>query len=418
MVERVIFHIDVNSAFLAWSAVHHLRMGGQEDYRTMMAAVAKDGGGEGRGIILAKSEAAKKMGVKTGEAIWLARQKCPSLRLVSPDYHLYLQASENMKKLLQSYSPAIEPFSIDECFLDYTGQEKFFGAPVTAAQTIRRRIRQELGFTVNIGVGHTKALAKMASSFEKPDRVHTLWRKEIDAKLWPLPIDDLFMVGRHTSAKIKRIGLLTIGDLAQTDPALLKNLLGKQGETLWLYANGLDDEPVREGPPPLPKSMSKSITLPHVLADRTDGEKILLYIAGALGHKLRQKALVGQVVTVAVKDGKRCCQVVQRRLAKATCYINTVYREAVPLLAEVWPVGGIRFLSLTVADLRTGEDNESDLFTVDPLKQERLEAALYNLRCRYGRDIVQPATLLNSGVQQLFRPRDENDGTDLPPRFF
>lgn len=418
MHKRIVFHIDVNSAFLSWSAAHHLLMGGTEDYRQMDAVVAKDGG-EGRGIILAKSESVKKMGVKTGEAIWIARQKCPTMKLIPPDYDLYLRSSTAMQQILSEYSSAVEPFSIDECFLDYTGQEKFFGAPNRAAFAIKERIKKELGFTVNIGIGSTKALAKMASEFEKPDRVHTLWRREIPEKLWPLPVEELFMAGRKTVVKLKKIGLLTIGDVAQADLELITHLLGKHGETLWTYSNGLDDEPVREGEPPPPKSISKSITLPRAFTRIEEAEKVLLYIADALSHKLYQKGMEGLILSVAVKDRERHYHSNQKRPGFALSHGDGIYKEALPLLHAIWPgEEGVRYIALAIGALRTKVPIEKNLFDENEAKSERLDAALYALRSRYGRDIVVPAALINSGVDTLFRSMDEDDQETLPPRFF
>ena len=417
MAARIVLHIDVNSAFLSWSAAQHLREGGSEDYRDFPSAVAPDSG-DGRGIILAKSMPAKKFGVQTGEAIWIAKQKCPGLVLVQPDYDLYLRSSRAMKALLFDYSPAVEPFSIDECFLDYTGQERFFGPPCVAAHTIKERIKNELGFTVNVGVGESKALAKMASEFEKPDRVHTLLRAELAEKLWPREIEFLFMAGRKSVQKLRRVGILTVGDVVRSGPVLMRELLGKSGELLYQYATGTDAEPVREGELPPPKSLSKSITLGRPLPAVAEGERILLYIAYALNHKLRQRNMEARVVGVAVKDADRHCTGQQQRAAQPLCHSGQIYAQALPLLHALWPPEGARYICLSLGELRPRTAIDDEFFGRDRQKDERLDEAVYALKCRFGRNAVQPAALLNSGVDKLFRQIDEDLNVEPAPRFY
>ena len=236
----VVFHVDVNSAFLSWEAVYRIReLGAKKDLRDELCAVGGDRQAR-RGIILAKSQSAKGYGVRTGESILEAKRKCPDLKLVPANYHLYRQSSEAFIKILKEYSPEMEQYSIDEAFMNMTGMEKLFGPPREAAERIRERIFRELGFTVNIGISTNKLLAKMASDFKKPNLVHTLFPEEIPEKMWPLPVRELFFVGRSTEASLKRLGIRTIGDLAKTDPELLKYHLKKHGEVIWNFANGRD----------------------------------------------------------------------------------------------------------------------------------------------------------------------------------
>ena len=228
---RVIFHVDVNSAFLSWSAAYRVRvLGEQEDLRDIPSAVAGERA-ERHGIILAKSIPAKKCGVKTGEQIFLAQQKCPGLKLVPPDYALYVEASRRFIALLREFAPVVEQYSIDEAWADLSGTEGLYGSPVAAAELLRARIREELGFTVNIGISSNKLLAKMAGEFEKPDKVHTLFPEEVPQKLWPLPVRELFMLGPATERRLNRIGIHTIGELAQADPELVLHYLNT---TRWL----------------------------------------------------------------------------------------------------------------------------------------------------------------------------------------
>lgn len=219
-LERIIFHIDVNAAFLSWEAVYRLtHQGAGQDLREISAAVGGDRDMR-RGIILAKSLPAKQYGIHTGETIWEARQKCPQLILVPPNYELYEKCSSAFMKILREYSDVVEQYSIDEAFVDMSAVCGRFASPVQAAEQMKNRIRDELGFTVNIGISHNKLLAKMAGDFEKPDRVHTLFPEEISRKMWPLPVSDLFFVGRATAKKLFSVGIQTIGELAAADPCM------------------------------------------------------------------------------------------------------------------------------------------------------------------------------------------------------
>lgn len=249
-MERTIFHVDVNSAFLSWEAVYRMKhLGGRLDLRTVCSAVGGDVTRR-HGIILAKSIPARACGIKTGETVFSALKKCPELVLVPPNYNLYQRSSDALIRLLKEYTPLVEQYSIDEAYMDMTESTALFGPPEAAAETIRERILQELGFTVNIGVAQNKLLAKMASDFKKPNRVHTLWKEQIPVKMWPLPVSELFFIGRATYRKLKGIGITTIGELAQSDPDILRRHLGKQGEVIWGFANGVDLSAVEAEAPP------------------------------------------------------------------------------------------------------------------------------------------------------------------------
>ena len=233
MAQKVIFHVDANSAFLSWSAAYRVKVLGEtEDLRDVPSVVAGDK--ESRhSIILAKSGPAKKYGIQTGEPLFLALEKCPSLKVLEPDYELYVAASRHFVELLRTFSPQVQQYSIDEAWVDMTGTERLWGAPRLAAEQLRRRVWEELGFTVNVGISSNKLLAKMAGDLEKPNKVHTLFPEEMEEKMWPLPVRDLFLVGAATESKLRRLGIYTIGDLAKADLALLKKRFGKHGETIW-----------------------------------------------------------------------------------------------------------------------------------------------------------------------------------------
>lgn len=240
---KIYFHVDVNSAFLSWSALKALQDGGTVDLRTIPAVV---GGDETKrhGVVLAKSGPAKQYGIKTGESLFAARTKCPGLTVVPPDFDWYVQNSKALIQILNDYTPDVEQYSIDEAFLDMTGTEALFGPPLTAAHTIRRRVRRELGFTVNVGIAPNRLLAKMASDFQKPDKVHTLYLYEVEKKMWPLPVGELFGVGPSAAKKLNSCGIYTIGNLAAQDRATVVSLFGARGDTLWNYANGREADPV------------------------------------------------------------------------------------------------------------------------------------------------------------------------------
>lgn len=284
-MKNIIFHIDVNSAFLSWEAVYRLyHKGGNLDLREVPSAVGGDVSLR-HGIILAKSIPAKDCGIKTGETILEAKRKCPNLVLVPPNYSLYEQCSAAFMDILREFSDVVEQYSIDESFVDMTTACHLFGTPEEAAEQMKNRIRDELGFTVNVGVSSNKLLAKMASDFRKPDRVHTLYPEEIRQKMWPLPVSELFFVGRATTKKLFSMGIKTIGELAAADPAWLKSVLKKHGEVIWGFANGVDLSPVLDAPAPN-KGYGNSTTLPRDVTSREEADRALLALSETVATRL------------------------------------------------------------------------------------------------------------------------------------
>lgn len=235
-MERKILHVDVNSAFLSWTAVEMLKHGAEIDIRTIPAIIGGDEE-KRKGIVLAKSIPAKKYGIQTAEPIYFAKQKCPNLQIYQSNFRVYRKYSNALYDLLHEYTDKIEQFSIDECFLDITDFIPKGKTDIQIAYEIHTRVKQELGFTVNIGVAPNKLLAKMASDFEKPDKVHTLYINEISAKMWKLPVSELLMVGKRSLPKLELLGIKTIGELAHTPKELLENQFGKFGKMIWEYAN-------------------------------------------------------------------------------------------------------------------------------------------------------------------------------------
>jgi Nucleotidyltransferase/DNA polymerase involved in DNA repair len=250
MNDKIVFHIDVNSAYLSWEAAYNLQMGSTLDLREVPSIVGGDQE-KRHGIVLAKSIPAKKYGIRTGESVYSALEKCPQLIVVEPHYERYMKASKAMVDFLSDYSPNIQRYSIDEVFLDYSHGNLPY---MQAANKMKEGIKKELGFTVNIGIGPNKLLAKMASDFTKPDRIHTLFYNEIAEKMWPLPVEDLFMIGHRTKKKLNSRGIFTIGELAHLDKNYIYSWLKKPGLLIWEYANGIENSDVKSD-----KSKVKSI---------------------------------------------------------------------------------------------------------------------------------------------------------------
>lgn len=393
MQERVIFHIDVNSAFLSWEAVARLAEGEKTDLRQIVSAVGGDMQ-KRHGIILAKSIPAKKYNIITGEPVTDALKKCPDLVVVKPRHDIYRSYSKQFMEILCRFSDCVEQFSIDEAFVDMTGMQQLFGEPVEAAEKIKNQIRDELGFTVNIGISSNKMLAKMASDFQKPDRVHTLFPEEIARKMWPLPVSDLLYAGKSTVAKLNGIGIFTIGDLAQTDPKLVTAHLKKHGEVLWRYANGLDDspvEPVRADN----KGYGHSTTLPFDVTDKSFARQVLLSLTEKVCTRLRRDGVKADTVTVQIKYKDLTKASHQCSLSAATNITDEIYGIVCRLFDEKWDGTPIRLLGVSTKVAQSDGGRQMALFDrTDYEKLERLDKALDAIKGRYGAGAVRRASLL------------------------
>ncbi len=388
---RIIMHIDVNSAFLSWQAVYNIQAGEKMDLREIPSAV---GGNQAdrHGIILAKSTPAKKYGIQTGEVIWQAKQKCPELVIVPPNYYLYMKCSNTLYELMKGYSPILQRFSIDEMFLDYTGLEPHFGDPVTAAHLIKEHIRRELGFTVNIGISHNKLLAKVAGDLKKPDMVHTLWPEEIPDKMWPLPVGDLFMVGRRTAKKLLDMNINTIGDLANADRKLLQSKLKSHGTLIWCYANGLDESPVHSGYFLQMKGIGNSTTIRFDVTDYKTAYKVLLSLTESVAFRLRAASSCCRVVCVEIRTSELNSYSHQRKLYNATNVTIEIYRNVVLLFNQAWKGENIRHLGVRVTDLCSDEYMQASIFDEkDTDRKQALDAAVDVIREKYGNTAVMRA---------------------------
>lgn len=401
-MNRVIFHIDVNSAFLSWEAVYRLyHLGGRVDLREEVAAVGGDMAMR-HGIILAKSIPAKKYGIKTGESIVEARQKCPQLMLVPPNYHLYDECSRAFMEILRQYSPEVEQYSVDEAFIDMSGTIQLWGEPEAVADRIREQIRRELGFTVNIGVSENKLLAKMAGDFQKPDRTHTLWKNEIEKKMWPLPVSDLFFVGRATARKLFALGIRTIGDLAKADPDMLKSHLKKQGEVIWGFANGIDVS-VAEPEAPAAKGYGNSTTIAFDVCDASTARLVLLSLAETVGARLREAGVRAEVIAVGIKSFDLRYASHQMTLQNATSITLEIYKYACRLFDELWDGTPIRHLGIHTGRIRDGMNmRQVDMFDdTDYEKLAKLDAAVDGIRKRYRNDSMKRAAFVGSRIDHI-----------------
>ena len=392
---RLIFHIDVNSAFLSWESVYRLSKDPDAlDLRTVPAAVGGDTASR-HGIVLAKSISAKKYGVTTGEPLVSARRKCPELLVVPSRFEFYRKCSQAMMKLLSSYTPDSEPFSIDETFLDMTSTIHLFGTPMDTADQIRRRIKDELKFTVNIGIATNKLLAKMASDFEKPDKCHTLYLEEIPKKLWPLPIRDLFFVGQSAQKKLEAIGIHTIGQLAACDLSTLRPHLGeKYARLIHQYANGIDDSPVTPKEP-VNKGYGNSVTLPRDVDTFPQSCQVLLSLCETVGASLRAHHVRCCNVCVELKDWRFCRYSHQANLSTPTDSTSVIYHEAVRLLKEFWDLTPVRLIGVRAGKIWEEDYEQMSLFE-DPRahKLNEMEKTVDAIREKFGTDSIKRASFL------------------------
>lgn len=394
-MEREILHVDVNNAFLSWTAVEMLKNGNDLDIRTIPSII---GGDEARrsGIVLAKSMKAKECGVVTAETIYQAKKKCPNLQIFKGlPYKKYQEYSNSLYNLLLEYTNKIERFSIDECFLDMT--EYLRGDTlINKAKEINKRVREELKFTVNVGVAHNKLLAKMASDFKKPDLVHTLFENEIMAKMWPLPASELFMLGRKTVPKLYNMGIKTIGDLAKTDREVLIKKFGKHGNLMWEYANGIDYSPVKYEKE-LPKSIGNSTTFPKDITNKEELEQILLALTEQVTFRLRKYNLLANVVNVQLRTNKFENFSHQSKLDFTTANTKNIYEKAKKLLGEMYKKGvPFRLIGLKVDDLVNKDEVQLSFFSKeDDVKQEKLDKIIDKINEKYGMNSVERAGKMN-----------------------
>ncbi len=407
----VYFHVEVNSAFLAWDAVWRLHHGETLDLRTVPSIV---GGNQAtrHGIVLAKSTPAKRYKIKTGEPVVSALSKCPNLKVVPPRYSIYEQASHELMEHLRAYSPTVERFSVDEAFVEYTGLDSLYGEPEEAARDLSRSIKEELGFTVNIGISNNKLLAKMAGELEKPDKVHTLWPDEVSKKLWHLPVGELYMVGRRTEKKLTDMGITTIGDLATQDPELLKHRLKSHGLMLWQFANGHHVDTGKGGAGNFQgmipntaetigvKGMGNSATIAFDVKDHKTAHQVLLSLSETVSSRLRESQLRAHIIYVsyATHDFRRFSR--QRRHATPTASTSDIYQRAVAVFDELWDQTPIRQMGVWTGGF-TRQNYMQTSFIDTTWKGELADHAVDSMRLKFGDKAVFRGSMLNSRVRHM-----------------
>lgn len=413
-MKRLIFHIDVNSAFLSWEAARRVKKG-EDDLRLIPSAIGGDPESR-RGVVLAKSIPAKKYNIKTGEPIGMALRKCPSLVITPPDFSLYSKCSKAFKDICRAYAPVVEGFSIDECFLDFTGTKKVYPDSIALAYEIKDKIKNELGFTVNVGIGENKLCAKMASDFEKPDKVHTLFPEEIPTKLWTLPVGDLLFIGSSTAKKLTDMGIRTIGELGAYDVNALRSVLGdKMSLQCHNYANGIDNSPVKAEREEA-KSYSNSVTLEDDVKTDEAAHAILLALSDSVSRHMRSDCAMAYSVSVTIryldfKNKSHQCQ-----LSSPIDTTKAVYGTAKKLLSEMWQNHKpLRLMSITLSNLTNDKTAgvQMSLFgeaeNLNNERDEKLDKTLDSIRGRFGSGIVQRGTVMGTGLNVARKFKGEKD---------
>ena len=407
-------HIDANSAYLSWTAVDLLEHGYPVDVRTVPSAIAGNPA-ERRGIILTKSIPAKRFGVMTGESIRSALGKCPSLLVFPPDYDLYMASSDALHEILSRYSDRVERYSVDESWLDYTGSAVSKDEAARAALEIKDTIKRELGFTVNVGVGPNKLLAKMASELKKPDMMHTLFMDEMRQKIWPLPVSELFYVGRATEKKLRGIGIDTIGALANADLEVVKAVLKPvHGTLVWEYANGVDETPVESVNVLNQKGVGNSTTTPFDVSDPEEARLFMLALSERVARRLRKLASYARVVHISIRRGDDGLTFAgkQRRLDRYIGTTDEIYDEAVRLLSMIWRGEPLRHFGVHVTELVRADLLQTSIFDRgDAGKLASIDAAVDRVRAVYGDRSIMRGAFIHSGIGSM--QGGVNDGNYL-----
>ena len=407
----LIYHVDVNSAYLSWTAAALLEKGYGKDIRDIPSAIAGDP--ENRhGIILAKSIPAKKYGITTAESLMEARQKCPELAVYPPDYDHFLMCSNAMYDILSEYTDRIERYSVDECFLDCTYTKVCREKPVETAYEIKERIKHELGFTVNIGIGPNKLLAKMAGELKKPDMVHTIWMDEVKKKMWPLPAGELFMVGRASERKLKNLGIYTIGQLAQADENILHAMMKSHGNLIHAYANGIDLSPVTMNDEIIQKGVGNSMTFSYDLTSQEEIHQEALALCERVGMRLRKLKRRASLVSVHLRSNEFFRKSHQIQLQSFICTTDEIYQVAVELIDEVWKGNPIRQMGISVSGFAPADQVQMTIFdNRNKAILEELDAAVDRIRLRFGNESIIRGTFANTGIKPI--EGGVNDGNYL-----
>lgn len=400
MKDRIIFHIDVNNAFLSWSAVLLLKQGYPRDIRKIPAIIAGDEK-KRRGVVLAKSPVAKKFGVVTAETIYSAKSKCPTLQVFKPNYEWYYQKSKELMNYLSQYTPVMEQFSVDECFLDMTGTSYLYKNYLELAHTIKEEIKNKFGYTVNVGIGNNKLCAKMASDFEKPDKVHTLLKYEIEEKLWPLPVKELFMVGKKTALELQKLNIKTVKDLAKSSDIILYKHFKNQSIYLKEAANGIDLTPV-EARSSKSESISISETLPYDYDEQERLEEVLFRQTEEVARELRYQRQYTKTIAVIFKNNSFVSYSAQIGLLNATDKTEEIYKHVIEVFKKNWKQDPIRLIGVRLASLTDKKEKQLSLFdeTIEKEADDKIQKTLDEINRKYGSTKIAPASLKLLGEQK------------------
>lgn len=403
-MKPTIFHIDVNSAYLSWTAVEQLKRGAEQDLRLIPAIIGGDQKAR-RGVVLAKSLPAKRYGIRTGEPVANAFRKCPNLVMKPPEHAVYREKSRELIEYLRTFTKEIEQVSIDECYMDFTSIAKQYHSSVDAAFEIKNGIRDRFGFTVNIGISTNKLLAKMASDFEKPDKVHTLFPEEIQVKMWPLPIHELYMAGRSSVETLKKLEIQTIGDLARADVRLITAHLKSHGRMLWEFANGIDHSKVQAEQTEA-KGIGNSTTLSSDARTFEEVKDVFKSLADSVGRRLKKAGQKAYMVSMEIKYYNFQTISHQMQVDRPTNESSVLYETACRLFQETWNGDPVRLLGIRTAKLvDETEPEQITIFDVEipqPLdeKHKKLNAAVEELNARFGKGAVIKGTFLKKRNQQ------------------
>ena len=387
--ETIYFHVDVNNAFLSWEALYRMReLGEKEDIRTQDAIIGGDISTR-HGVVLAKSQSAKRYGIQTGEPVVSAMKKCPDLIAYKPHMDYYRKRSGQLMALFQKYAPVVDQYSIDEAFLDMTGTYSLYGDPVTFAHKLKDEIKDTLGFTVNIGISSNRLLAKMASDFTKPDRVHTLFPDEIQEKMWPLPVEDLFYVGKSTAVKLHSLGLHTIGDIARCDLSVMKSHFKSHGEVIYNFANGIDLT-LEDRTEKVQKGYGNSTTIPYDIKDSDAAYHTIMKLCESVCGRMRKDQVQALVLSVELKDSNFVVRRHQRTLLSPTDVTDECFTVACELFDELWDGSPIRLIGVTANKVEDAGNRQLNLFDMDSHDKKRnLDSALDSIREKYGKDAIK-----------------------------
>ncbi|MCR1949960.1 DNA polymerase IV [Clostridium sp. DSM 100503] len=407
MEERIVFHIDVNSAYLSWTAVRMLQLGETTKDIREIPSIVGGNTDERHGIVLAKSIPAKKYKIKTGEPVVDALKKCPDLKIFKPNYRLFMDCSNAMYNLLCEYSPKIQRYSVDEVFMDMSHFKENY---IEKAIEIQSKIRSELGFNVNVGISTNKLLAKMASDFDPKNAIHTLFKEEIKDKMWPLPVDDLFMVGRATKSKLDKLNINTIGELANFDIGILESIFKSHGKVIYNYANGIEESSVRKYNYINVKGIGNSTTIAWDVTSKEEALKIILSLTESVCIRLRNNKSLCKVISISIKGFNFERYIHQRTLSNYTDCTEEIYKEIVKAFNESWGGEPIRQLGVRVTNLCSNEFFQSSLFDNERLEKQRaLDKTIDSIRERYGNYSVIRSTFLHSGIKAINGGNGEDD---------